>query len=210
MPVLQKLSLKHYQIAHLLAQGKSQRVIAQRLNINPSTIQNCLDTPAFHLVLSELREKYESELIERTILPIAEMQNKINEEAFSAFNRIVDLSCSDRANTGVLNANLAIIDRASNMPKASKVDTSESQKDLFNVNIVQLVLETALQVGDKTILASAQKALNNIPQISTPGPSITLENEEYSSKQLDNKLNSSPFTLRSLDDALDSLESDEE
>lgn len=210
MSVLQKLSLKHYQIAHLLAQGKSQQVIAKRLAITPATIQNCLDTPAFHLVLEELKEKYAVELIEQTIIPLADMQNKINEQAMEAFNRIVDLSCSERVNTGVLNANLAIIDRASNIPKASKIDPGEQCRDLFSVNVVQLVLETALQVGDKSILASAQKALHQIPQTSPADAIIDADYKSCEPFPANNVLPPSPFALKSLDEMSDSLEEDEE
>lgn len=205
MPALQTLNLKHFQIAHLLAQGKSQVDIAAKLNISPATIQNCLDTPEFNLTLEELKNEYSEKLIERTILPIAEMQNRINEESLGALARVVAISCADKANTTVLNANLALMDRASNVPKTSKIDSGESPHDLFSINVVQLVLETALQIGDKSILKSAQKALNNIPQFAPNNATIDIENEQYSP----NSLNSSPFTIKSLDETLDFVESDE-
>ena len=144
---LQSLNMKHFMIAHLLAQGRSQADAARKLNISPQTIQQCLDTPEFNLTLEELKAEYATKLVEKVVLPFAEMQKRVNEEALGALSRVVDISQSDRANSTVLNANLALLDRASNTPKASKGDAGEAPRDLFNVSVVQLVMETALVIA---------------------------------------------------------------
>jgi hypothetical protein len=200
--------MKHYMIAHLLAQGKPQTVVARKLNISTQTIQNCLQTPSFLILLDNLRSEYAERIADCTILPFAEMQQRINEEALGALSRLVDISCGERASATMLNANLALLDRSSNTPKASKIDPSEARNELFNVSVLQVVLETALQVGDKTVIQAAERALNSTPR-------HTIEQESFIEAPpkveiFDSSLietltparPATPFAMKSLDDLI--------
>lgn len=164
----QTLTIKHFQIAHLLAQGKNQAVVARKLNISPATVHSCLQNPEFNLALEDLRKEYEAKLAERIILPFAEMQNRINEESLGALSRVVDLSHAADKDSVRLKANLALLDRSSNTPKATSLDPASNQRELFPPTLIQLILQTAIEMGDTTILASAERELAKIPTYSTP------------------------------------------
>ena len=204
MPPLQSLNMKHFMIAHLLAQGKSQAEAARRLNVSAATVYNCLETPEFIESLEALKAEYAVKLSEKVILPFSEMQKKIDEESLGALSRVVSLSEMADKDSVRLKANLALLDRSSNTPKQQVMNAPNADRDLFSVSVVQLVLETALQVGDKSILRSAQKALANVPLHDSPDLPIV------DAEMIEKKITpTSPFAIQSLDDLIDDSEEDD-
>lgn len=159
-----QLDPTHYLAAHKLAQGRKKSKICLDLHITPPTLNSWLENPDFQLLLEQLKVEY----IERVVLPLEDVQRRINLETYEALNCIIDIRDDDfgdhqRANTRLKAAEM-LLKRASNSPKEAKDADAPVKSDIFSPTFIQVLVETANQIGDSSIFKAANAALGSIPQ----------------------------------------------
>lgn len=156
------LSATHYLVAHKLAQGRSKASISRSLRISPYTINTMLQEPDFILLLESIREDMKLKLT----LSREEMQRRLDEDALTSLETIQDIRdglFGDARDAAVqLKAATNLLDRSTNVPKSSSEGESGATVNIFSPQFIQTLVETAYQVGDKSVFESANMALGTV------------------------------------------------
>lgn len=200
------LNLRHRLIAVALASGHSAADIARELNMSQSYISILKRDPEFQLLADSYSTRVIDDSLKIRSMSLAQMQERINADAEKAYERVVEISLSGTGRVP-LAANLAIMDRASNVPKiVQRAETQQVTKIVLELPAVENILKAAKESELTELLEVANQELYG-PNTRVYDGSETPIDAEFIPSPSSPASPVAPQPLLSLDDAISRLSS---
>ena len=191
-----KLSLQQQRAAVLLATGLVPATVAAEVQSSSATLSKWSKIPEFALLVEQLSRDVQERTLQKSTISLVEMQDRINQEALGALERVVEISVMAENEAVKLNANLQILDRATNAPR-SKMDAADSgpARIILEMPYVEGLIQAAREIKAGHLLYAAAQEMPNLLEApieaewsecdetfeSTPIPFPTQDDEETAS-----------------------------